>query len=184
MKLKMLLSLLIIAGMVFVVSCGSEEKQPELETLDSVDELIEELDEAETHTDTITAAPDTSVAVSDATSDKDETVAPQTESVSTPAKPGDYTQKPLEGTIVSLNHLIMGGNGKVSKAEAQDLVAKGNLILFRASDGAVYFVYNEDGTFAGKRLAGYANNSKVGMLGKSKVINGMNVFIMNMIESM
>jgi len=176
MNLKLLLSLLIIVGMIFVNSCGSDEKKPELEQVDSLDELIQELDTAETK-DTVVAVTPEEVVIKETPKEK----TPETTPV---AKAGDYSSKPIEGNVVSLNGLVMGGNGKVSKAEAQALAGNGNLILFRATNGTVYFVYNEDGSFAGKRLANFAHNDKIGMLGKSKVVNGVNVFIMTLIESM
>ncbi len=181
MKLKILLSLVLITGMIFISSCGEDEKQPELESVESVDALIEGLDS--TDTDSITTE---DVVITETPADAKEVETPSKEVVDAApvAKAGDYLSKPLEGTIVSLDGIIMGGNGKVTKDGAKALVGKGNLILFRATNGTVYFVYNEDGTFASKRLAGYANNAKVGMLGKAKVIDGLNVFIMNMIEGM
>lgn len=186
MNFKLLLSLVIITGMIFINSCG-EEKQPELDTVDSVDALIEEMDSVENAQPDSVVVDEVTIAETPAEETKaeagSEKPAAATETVAA-AKPGDYTTKPLEGTIVSLNSLVMGGDGKVSKADAQALVSKGNLVLFKATNGTVYFVYNEDGTFAGKRLAGYANNAKVGLLGKSKVVDGTNVFIMTLIEGM
>jgi hypothetical protein len=182
MNLKMMLSLLLISGMIFINSCGSDEKQPELESLDSVDELIEDLDSAKT--DSITKD---EVVIAETPKEVDVVVETPSKEVADAApvtKAGDYSTKPLEGSIVSLDGITMGGNGKVSKSEAQALVGKGNLVLFKATNGTVYFVYNEDGTFAGKRLAGYANNNKVGMLGKTKVVDGLNIFIMTLIEGM
>jgi outer membrane protein assembly factor BamB len=187
MNLKLLLSLLLISGMMFVISCGSEEKQPELDQLDSVDELIEGLDSADeggSTTDVIAVEDTVKTGVP---TESEKAVAGGDEQPSesvAPAKPGDYSNKPLVGHIASMNDLVMGGSGKVNKAQAQELANKGNLIVFKSTNGDVYFVYNEDGTFAGKKLANYANNDKVGMLGKSKVVDGLNVFIMTLMESM
>lgn len=186
MNLKYLLSLLIIAGMLLIVSCGGEEKQPELEKVESVDALIEELEtKEEVAEDTVVEE----VTITETPAVEEKALAGKTEEkpaeeAAPAAKAGDYTKVPLEGTIVSLNALVMGGNGKVNKAEAQDLASKGNLILFRATNGTLYFVYNEDGSFAGKRLANFANNDKVGILGKGKVVDGVNTFVMTMIEGM
>lgn len=184
MNLKLLLSLLIIVGMIFVNSCGGDEKQPELEKVESVDDLIQEIDTVKTQDTVVAVTPDEVVIKETPTTKTPETGGDKPAETAPAAKAGDYSSKPLEGTIVSLNGLVMGGNGKVSKAEAQALAGNGNLILFRATNGTVYFVYNEDGSFAGKRLANFAHNEKIGMLGKSKVINGINVFIMTLIESM
>jgi len=95
--------------------------------------------------------------------------------------------KPMKGQVASLNDLIMGGTGKVDKDKATELAEKGNPIVFKTGKGKsakVYFVYNEDGTFAGKKLAKYANNENVGIIGKVKKVNGLNILIAESIESM
>jgi hypothetical protein len=94
-----------------------------------------------------------------------------------------YAQKPIQGQVVSLNDLMMGGKGKVTKEQAQRLVETGNPVVFK-SGKTIYFVYNEDGSFAGKKLANYASNEKVGIIGKTKKVNGLNIIIMSMIDSM
>lgn len=95
--------------------------------------------------------------------------------------------KPLKGRVASLNDIMMGGDGKVDKVKAQELAEKGNPIVFVVGTGKkakIYFVYNEDGTFGGKNLAKYANNTNVGVFGKVKTVNGINIIIATMIESM
>ena len=95
--------------------------------------------------------------------------------------------KPMKGKVASLNDLVMGGTGKVDKAKAIELADKGNPIVFVTGKGKsakVYFVYNTDGTFAGKNLAKYANNENIGIIGKTKKINGLNILIAESIESM
>lgn len=97
-----------------------------------------------------------------------------------------YSQKsakPLKGEVVSLNDIVMGGKGKVTKEEAKKLADAGNAIVFK-SGKKVYFVYNEDGTFAGKKLANYAESTSVGIIGKTKTVNGINIIIMSMIDNM
>lgn len=94
-----------------------------------------------------------------------------------------YSQKPIVGQVVSLNDIVMGGKGTVSKDEAKRLAENGNPIVFK-SGKTIYFVYNEDGSFAGKKLANFAANEKVGVVGKTKKVNGLNVIIASMIESM
>ncbi len=101
---------------------------------------------------------------------------------SEPASP-----KPMKGQVASLNDLILGGSGKVDKEKATELAEKGNPIVFITGTGKkakVYFVYNEDGTFAGKKLAKYANNTNVGIIGKVKKVNGLNILIAESIDSM
>ena len=97
------------------------------------------------------------------------------------------TGKPMKGRVASFNDIMMGGDGKVDRAKAQDLAEKGNPIVFVVGKGKsakIYFVYNEDGTFAGKNLAKYANNESVGIVGKTKTVNGIKIIIATMIESM
>jgi len=91
--------------------------------------------------------------------------------------------KPIKGQVVSFNDLVMGGTGKVTKDQAKELAEKGNPIVFK-SGKTIYFVYNEDGSFASKKLASFANNEFVGIVGKTKKVNGINIIIASMIESM
>lgn len=94
-----------------------------------------------------------------------------------------YSQKPIQGQVVSLNNIVLSGNGKVTKEEAKRLAENGSPIVFK-SGNTIYFVYNEDGSFAGKKLANFAGNDKVGVIGKTKKVNGLNIIIATMIESM
>jgi hypothetical protein len=94
-----------------------------------------------------------------------------------------YAQKPIQGQVVSLNDIVMGGKGKITKDEALKLAENGSPIVFK-SGKKIYFVYNDDGTFAGKRLAKYASNEKVGIVGKTKKVNGIDIIIASMIDSM
>ena len=94
-----------------------------------------------------------------------------------------YSQKPIQGQVVSFNDIVKGGKGTVTKEEAKTLAENGNPIVFK-SGKKIYFVYNEDGTFASKKLANYANNAKVGIVGKTKKVNGIDIIIASMIDSM
>lgn len=94
-----------------------------------------------------------------------------------------FSQKPIKGQVVSFNDLVMGGKGKVTKEQATQLAESGNPIVFK-SGKKIYFVYNDDGTFAGKKLAKYANNEFVGIVGKVKKVNGIDIIIATMIDSM
>ncbi|HRP01509.1 MAG TPA: hypothetical protein PLE30_02565 [Candidatus Kapabacteria bacterium] len=91
--------------------------------------------------------------------------------------------KPIKGQVVSLNDIVIGGKGTITKDQAKELAEKGNPIVFK-SGKTIYFVYNEDGSFAGKKLASYANNATVGIVGKTKKVNGINIIIATIIESM
>ncbi|MCX7880236.1 MAG: hypothetical protein N2517_06210 [Ignavibacteria bacterium] len=95
--------------------------------------------------------------------------------------------KPLKGRVVSLSKLILDGKGEVSKDEAMSEADAGKPIVFLVGEGKkakIYFVFNEDGSFAGKKLAKFAANKFVGIVGKTKVVNGINIIIAEMIESM
>jgi hypothetical protein len=171
----------LIAGMLFISSCGEEKKQPELEKVESVDDLIVQEEIAPDtikQLDTVVTTKTVVTTVTEKTETKEQNVPVQVTSSS------DHSSKPLQGTVVSFNDMMIGGTGKVNKAQALDLVSKGNMIVLKGLDGKIYFVYNEDGSFAGKKLAGFANNASVGLLGKSKVVDGIHIFIMNLIEAM
>ena len=95
--------------------------------------------------------------------------------------------KPIKGFVASLNDLMMGGTGKVNKDQAQTLAGNGQPVVLAVGEGKkvkIYFVYNSDGTFGGKNLAKYGNNTTVGVFGKTKTVNGINLIIADMIESM
>lgn len=182
MKLKIFLSLFVISTMIIISSCGEDEKQAELEKVDSIDELIEDMDSAKDNNmtiDTISIAPAPEEPAPTEQNTNNEAVNQVEQSITS-----DYSKKPLQGTVLNFNDLMIGGSGKVNKEKALDLVSKGNMIVLKAVDGRLFFVYNEDGSFAGKRLAGFANNDKVGLIGKAKVVDGLNIFIMNLIEAM
>lgn len=91
--------------------------------------------------------------------------------------------KPIKGYVASFNDLMLGNNGKVTKDEAKKLVEAGNIMVL-VSGKKVYFVYNEDGTFASKKLANYANAKLVGILGKAKTVKGFNIIVSTNIEEM
>jgi len=95
--------------------------------------------------------------------------------------------KPIKGRVVSLSKLVVDGTGTVTKDEAMKEADEGKPIVFLVGEGKkakVYFVFNEDGSFAGKKLAKFASNKYVGIVGKTKVVNGLNIIIAEMIESM
>ncbi|MCX7908657.1 MAG: hypothetical protein N2560_03980 [Ignavibacteria bacterium] len=95
--------------------------------------------------------------------------------------------KPLKGKVISLAKFILDGKGIVKKDEATREAEEGKPIVFLVGEGKkakIYFVFNEDGSFAGKKLAKFADNNFVGIIGKTKVVNGLNIIIAEMIESM
>jgi hypothetical protein len=92
--------------------------------------------------------------------------------------------KPMKGQVVSLDDVIKGVKDlQLTKARAEELVAAGSPLVFLYNK-KIYFVQNEDGSFAFKKLASYALNKNVGIVGKTKTVKGINIIIMSGIESM
>lgn len=89
----------------------------------------------------------------------------------------------IEGEVISLKGLVLGTDGKVSKEEAEKLAAKGDPIVFKTG-GKVYFIFNENGTFAYDKLANFANRSKVGIIGKKQNNNGIYSIVASRIVSL
>lgn len=95
--------------------------------------------------------------------------------------------KPISGVICTLNNVVKGNLERINKAEADQAIEKGYplvLVTGQGKSAKVYFIYNEDGSYAGKNLAKYANNKKIGVTGKAKTANGVNYIIASKIESM
>ncbi|PKL84509.1 MAG: hypothetical protein CVV22_12645 [Ignavibacteriae bacterium HGW-Ignavibacteriae-1] len=93
-----------------------------------------------------------------------------------------YAQDNFKGEVISLDSYIMGGTGKVAKDKAKTLADAGHAIVFK-SGNKIYFVYNEDGSFAGKRLANFATAELVGIVGKTKTVHGLNIIVVSMIDA-
>ncbi len=92
--------------------------------------------------------------------------------------------KPTVGVVISLLDFATGGSGEVNKAKATELVNKGQPLALKAGTTkkpVIYIVANPDGTIANKKLAELADG-KVGVVGKIKKRNGMNVIISDIIE--
>lgn len=85
------------------------------------------------------------------------------------------------GTVVCLTDYIKGET-TISKDVAVTKAAAGDPIVLLVAK-KIYFVYNEDGTFAGKNLAKFAANKKVIVKGAKKTIAGINYIISTDIQS-
>ncbi len=97
----------------------------------------------------------------------------------------DNSKTPMKCQINTLSNAIQQSKiTHLGKKAAKALVAKGKILVVVNQQGEIYFVYNQDGTFAGKKLAKYASNQYIGIIGKRKKINGVNIIIAEMIESM
>lgn len=177
-KLIYLLSAILIAGV--FSSCGGKKDEQKPETATQQEQVVEEtttpVEEAPIVEEATIEEAATPVEEAVKENEKNEKAAPKVAA-------GDYTKSPLVGEIISLDHLVRGGNGRVTKDEAKALVAKGSLILLKAN-GKIYFVYTEGGSFAAKKLANYAKAPKVGLLGTAKTVKGINMFIMTHIDAM
>jgi hypothetical protein len=161
-----LFPLLFGALMFSFIACGEKKEEAPLPE-ESIESIIDSVETTPEVIDTVATVPEV----------------PKKETDKAPAAPADTRSKPLEGYVASLDGLVQGGTGKVSKADANAIVGRGGILVFK-SGNKVYFVYNEDGSFASKRLANFASAEKVGILGKAQSKNGINMFIMTMIDAM
>ena len=92
--------------------------------------------------------------------------------------------KPMKGKIVSLEDVIKSKKDlQLTKDKAKELRELGVPLVFQYNK-KIYFVQHEDGAFAFNKLADYAHNKNIGIVGKIKTVNGINVIIMSKIESM
>lgn len=165
--MKKLFALIIAFSFLFAYTNAQEATQKTIGTQKSETQQTEQAKPAEKKT--IQISPST-------TSEKQKTAA------KTSAK-----TKPIKGTVISFSDFVIGGKGAVTKDEAIQLAEKGSPLVFLTGTGKnqkIYFVFNEDGSFAGKNLAKYASNKAVGIIGKTKTVKGMNIIIAQMIESM
>jgi hypothetical protein len=97
--------------------------------------------------------------------------------VSAAAKPKTY-----KGKIVSLDDVLKAKKDlQLTKEQATELHTKGSPIVFMVGS-KIYFVQNADGSFAFKKLADYAHNKTVAIIGKIKTVKGINLLIMDSIE--
>ena len=92
--------------------------------------------------------------------------------------------KPMKGKVVSLDDVIKGHKDlQLTKERANELLERGSPLVFLFNK-KIYFVQNDDGSFAFRQLANYAHNKNVGIVGKTRTVNGINVIVMSKIESM
>lgn len=80
----------------------------------------------------------------------------------------------IVGNVVDLYKAMMEtGDCAVDQAQATKLFQEGAPLAVKV-DGKLYIVFLEDGMYAGQHLAELAGG-KVGIAGKMKVVNGLNV---------
>lgn len=169
------LILILLSMSILFVACDNKnpeevkkEEQVKQEATDNFDALVEEgteeVDEPAGYDDSLAANTDTLKAQPEASV----------------ASAGDFTKKPLEAQIIAVSDLGTGNFRKLTKDIAKQLVAKGEILAVKSADN-VYFVYNSDGSLASQKLAGFANNSKVKIIGKAKNIDGVNIIIVDLL---
>lgn len=94
--------------------------------------------------------------------------------------------KPTIGTVVSLNDVFLGSFTTWTKETAVDAADKGTpfvLLVGKGKSAKIYFVLNEDGSFGGKKLAKFAFNKKIAVVGKVITKNGIKYIIAELIDS-
>ena len=95
----------------------------------------------------------------------------------------DYNKIALRCQIVLLDDAVTGQFRKLTKSMALDFVEKGHTLVVRAENGAIFFVFDEDKTIANAKLARFAANDFIGILGKTKYEYGLNFIFARYIES-
>lgn len=89
----------------------------------------------------------------------------------------DFT---FEGDVACLNQLVVKGSSELTAEEAASKAEKGQPIGI-ITGGKFYFVFNTDGSYAGKILAKFAGK-KVGIVGKKRTSNGMSFIMADLIK--
>ncbi len=168
---KLFLLLLVITALIFV-SCGDKENaEPQKDVQD-----LEQVIPAEENNNV--AKTDSTVALKNT----DEVKQAEIKSADEPVvEKIDNTNNAMSGVVVSINEIALGNNGEVSSSEAGRVVSKGNILAFK-SGNQIYLVYNEDGTFASKKLANYAGKKNLKIKGEIKKIDELHVLIATSFE--
>lgn len=96
----------------------------------------------------------------------------------------DFSRNPLICSIILFDDIPRGKHTKLNKGKAKAMAEQGKMFVVKSAEGAIFFVLNEDGTFASKRLAGYCNNKKIGIIGKTYQIDEINIIVAQLMESM
>ena len=168
---KLFLLLLVITTLIFV-SCGDKEKdEPQKDVQDLEQVIPQEENNNVAKTDTTKTLPKA-----------DEVKQAEIKSADAPViEKIDNTNNAMSGVVVSINEIALGNNGEVSSSEAGRVVSKGSILAFK-SGNQIYLVYNEDGTFASKKLANYAGKKNLKIKGEIKKIDELHILIATSIE--
>ena len=85
--------------------------------------------------------------------------------------------KPTTGVVVDLAKALVTDAPKLSKADADKLIAEGQTVVLKVGTGKsakYYFVVNKDGSLATKNLAKFADAKGVNVYGKATKGAGIN----------
>lgn len=86
----------------------------------------------------------------------------------------------MKGKVMSLAGYV---SGKMADGSFKDNDQPLVLVTGQGKSSRIYFIYNSDGTFAGKKLMAFTPNKMVNVSGKTKTVNGLNVIYADNIES-
>ena len=93
--------------------------------------------------------------------------------------------KPTIGTVVNVMEYLAGSTGTLTKAQALELVKKGQplgLLVGKGKAAKLYFVANSDGSIASDKLANKAD-ANVGVVGKTVSNGGIKLIIAELIDN-
>ena len=176
MKKIILFSAFTILTLFFLSSCGESKKDEPQDIPQQEEQMIEK--ESAQETETPPLAPEKA---EEETVMGDAPVAKEPETKQEP-KEAEVSKAPMKYQIVVLGDVVTGNYRKLNKSEAAKLRGKGRVLAVKDENGKIYFVYTQGGSFAGKRLAKYADSKFIGITGKVKRQYGMNIIIAEKIE--
>lgn len=87
----------------------------------------------------------------------------------------------VSGVVISLAKLAMGADPIVTKAEAEDLVKKGQPLALKSGED-IFLIYNSKNVFDGKSLAKFADAKNLGVSGEVKYVDGFGVVIAKKVQ--
>lgn len=165
----LLVSFFLVITAAFIISCGDTKEEAKPMDEEPATEMTNEEAPAE---ESVAETP------AEETPATDEKMAEGGEKASTTA--AGTKEDPLKVRVVSLRDIVVSKPGLVNSTEATELIGKGQLLGVKTGN-KVYMVYNTDGSYAGKILAKFADK-EIGIVGKMKVVKGINVIVADLIK--
>jgi hypothetical protein len=92
----------------------------------------------------------------------------------------------LSGRIVSLNNIVTGSKTALTRDQAEKMNDEGQPLVFQegsGSTGNIYFVYNDDGTYAGSKLMDFVDKKGVTITGRALTQNDVRMIIIEKIDA-